>query len=31
MKIHSGFAAFTADQFKNWVLYYSLLALGNFD
>ena len=25
-KIHSGFAAFTADQFKNWVLYYSLLA-----
>ena len=26
-KIESGFAAFTADQFKNWVLYYSLLAL----
>ena len=21
-KIESGFAAFTADQFKNWVLYY---------
>ena len=27
LKIQSGFAAFTADQFKNWVLYYSLLAL----
>ena len=26
-KIQSGFAAFTADQFKNWVLYYSLIAL----
>lgn len=26
-KIQSGFAAFTADQFKNWVLYYSVLAL----
>ena len=26
-KIESGFAAFTADQFKNWVLYYSLLSL----
>ena len=26
-KIQSGFAAFTADQFKNWVLYFSVLAL----
>ena len=26
-KIQCGFAAFTADQFKNWVLYYSVLAL----
>lgn len=26
-KIASGFSSFTADQFKNWVLYYSLLAL----
>ena len=26
-KIESGFSAFTADQFKNWVLYYSVLAL----
>ena len=28
-KIASGFSSFTADQFKNWVLYYSLLALRN--
>ena len=26
-KIESGFSAFTANQFKNWVLYYSVLAL----
>ena len=26
-KIHSGFSAFTSDQWKNWVIYYSLLAL----
>ena len=26
-KIRSGFSAFTADQWKNWVLYYSLLVL----
>ena len=26
-KIRSGFSAFTADQWKNWVLYFSLLAL----
>lgn len=26
-KIASGFSSFTADQFKNWVLYYSPLAL----
>lgn len=26
-KIASGFSSFTADQFKNWVLYYSLLVL----
>ena len=26
-KIISGFASFTADQWKNWVIYYSLLAL----
>lgn len=26
-KIQSGFSAFTADQWKNWVLYYSLLVL----
>ena len=27
IKIQSGFAAFTADQFKNWVLYYSVIGL----
>ena len=26
-KIQSGFSSFTADQFKNWVLYFSLLTL----
>ena len=26
-KIRSGFASFTADQWKNWVLYFSLIAL----
>ena len=26
-KIGSGFASFTADQWKNWVVYYSLFAL----
>lgn len=26
-KIASGFSSFTADQFKNWVLYFSLLSL----
>ncbi len=26
-KIRSGFSAFTADQYKNWILYYSLLSL----
>lgn len=26
-KILSGFASFTADQFKNWVVYFSLIAL----
>ena len=26
-KILSGFSSFTADQFKNWVIYYSLIAL----
>ena len=26
-KIHSGFASFTADQWKNWVVYFSLIAL----
>ena len=26
-KIVSGFSSFTADQWKNWVVYYSLLAL----
>ena len=28
-KILSGFSSFTADQWKNWVLYYSLIALNN--
>ena len=28
-KIRSGFASFTADQWKNWVNYYSLLAMGD--
>ena len=27
MKIESGFSKFTADQWKNWVLYFSLIAL----
>ena len=26
-KIFSGFSSFTADQWKNWVLYYSLISL----
>ena len=26
-KISSGFSSFTADQFKNWVIYFSLIAL----
>ncbi len=26
-KIRSGFASFTADQFKNWIVYFSILAL----
>ena len=26
-KIKSGFASFTADQYKNWILYFSLLVL----
>ena len=26
-KIFSGFSSFTADQWKNWVIYYSLIAL----
>ena len=26
-KIASGFASFTADQWKNWVIYYSLIAM----
>ena len=26
-KIHSGFASFTADQYKNWIVYFSLLTL----
>ncbi len=26
-KIMSGFSSFTADQFKNWILYFSVLAL----
>lgn len=26
-KIASGFSSFTADQFKNWVIYYSLLTI----
>ncbi len=29
-KIRSGFSAFTADQYKNWILYYSLLSLQTF-
>ena len=29
-KISSGFSGFTADQFKNWVLIYSIPALFNF-
>ena len=28
-KISSGFASFTADQWKNWILIYSLVALKN--
>ena len=28
-KIRSGFASFTADQWKNWVNYYSLLTMSN--
>ena len=27
IKIQSGFSSFTADQFKNWVVHYSLIAL----
>ena len=26
-KIRSGFSSFTADQWKNWVMYFSLLSL----
>ena len=26
-KIRSGFSSFTADQWKNWTVYYSLLVL----
>lgn len=26
-KIRSGFSGFTADQFKNWIVYFSILAL----
>lgn len=26
-KIRFGFSSFTADQYKNWIIYYSLLAL----
>ena len=26
-KIHSGFSSFTADQWKNWVVYFSVIAL----
>ena len=29
-KIRSGFSSFTADQWKNWVIYFSLLALRDF-
>ena len=28
-KIRSGFASFTADQWKNWVNYYSLLSMSD--
>ena len=28
-KIKSGFASFTADQFKNWIVYFSLLSLSD--
>jgi hypothetical protein len=27
MKISSGFAGFTAEQWKNWIIFYSLFAL----
>ena len=27
LKVESGFSQFTADQWKNWVLYFSLIAL----
>lgn len=26
-KVHSGFASFTADQYKNWIIHFSLLSL----
>ena len=29
IKISSGFSKFTADQWKNWVLYFSVLAMRN--
>ena len=29
VKIQSGFASFTADQWKNWVLYFSIISLRN--
>ena len=29
MKIASGFSSFTADQWKNWVLYFSIIAMCN--
>ena len=28
-KILSGFSSFTSDQWKNCVIYYSLIAMGN--
>ena len=28
-KISSGFSSFTADQWKNWVIYYSIIAMSN--
>ena len=28
-KISRGFSSFTSDQWKNWVIYYSLITMGN--